>query len=506
MRNEGKPAGEAPDAGFVERTYRIHRQGAYVRTASSLVMWVSCLIAYWAGLIHREHLLSDTLAVAYLVLMNPPLLWGLRRVRTARGARCFARFINFLEIVGYTAVIHSFGGIEATFLMLIYAALITYVGVVDTREAPYVVAAMCGLCFLALVALEHAGALAPLRINPTYRPTWPQQLAIVLVNWLLFFILAFISSSTARIIKSQRDRLESQNRQLQELLGKAQESDRLKTEFLANVSHELRTPLSAVIGFAELLKDGAFGPLDERQRAPLEDIFRSGSHLLAIIDDLLDLSKIAAGRVDVVLAEVPLRRLLEEGIGLFRREAAQKGIRLLPQLDECPLTVRSDERKLRQILYNLLSNAVKFTPENGEVTILARCLRRGPGGWVTGRAEAIPPPPAGLPLTAKEESWLEISVADTGIGLKKEDLERIFNPFEQADGSYRRSYQGTGLGLTIIRRFAELLGGAAWAHSEGEGKGSTFFVLLPMPAPISCAATRPNLPPQGVPLSNHLHL
>jgi signal transduction histidine kinase len=263
------------------------------------------------------------------------------------------------------------------------------------------------------------------------------------------------------------------------MIVKAQESDRLKSEFLANMSHELRTPLNAVIGFSELLKSEYLGALNEKQLASVGDIHASGSHLLSIINDILDLSKVAAGKMEVTLTETLLRPLLEDSLVLFRDIAGGKGIRLTAELQGCPETIRTDERKIRQILYNLISNALKFTPNDGAVTLSVRRLHRSELGWVTEDGAVVPVPAGdGQPVVGHERA-VELSVADTGIGLRAEDLRRIFNPFEQVDGSTSRLYQGTGLGLSLTKQFVELLQGWVWAESGGKDRGSIFRVVIP---------------------------
>ncbi len=477
-------ATNAPDpisakADSADPLYKGHLRGAFIRSAASMIMWSSALVAYRLGIIPVENFISNTFAVLYLVLMNPPLLWFLKRIRDRRHARYFSLFINFLEIIGYTAVMHAFGGIEAMFLVLIYASLITYVGIVGTRTMPFIIAGFSSVSFFGMVALEHWGILPSLRINPLYQVTWTDQVGIVAVNVILLFVLAFISSYTAQLLKSNRDKLQRQNRELQQMILKARESDRLKSEFLANTSHELRTPLNAIIGFSELLKDQYLGPLNEKQRASAGDICASGKHLLSIINDILDLSKVIAGKMELTVSEIRFKPFLEHCLGTFREIALEKSIRLSIDLDECPETMRADERKLTQILYNLLSNATKFTPKGGAVTLSARQLRRNRNGWSTKNGAAISVPAAIADSLRGHEQVVEVSLTDTGVGLKAEDVHRIFNPFEQVDGSNSRQYQGTGLGLSLTKQFVELHAGKVWAESEGENRGSTFRLVIP---------------------------
>jgi signal transduction histidine kinase len=250
----------------------------------------------------------------------------------------------------------------------------------------------------------------------------------------------------------------------------AEAANRAKSEFLANMSHELRTPLNHIIGFNELILDRQFGDLTPTQEEFLNDILQSSRHLLALINDILDLSKVEAGKMELEWSEVSLRPLLENSLTMFKEKAYKHRIRLTTDLDGIPEKIFADERKLKQILYNLFSNAMKFTPDGGSVHLRARRL----------------PPTEGIPLEGGagspglETEAVHLSVSDTGIGLHEKDLERIFEPFEQVDHSITRKYQGTGLGLSLIKQMVELHGGRIWAESPGEGLGSTFHILLPI--------------------------
>ena len=237
------------------------------------------------------------------------------------------------------------------------------------------------------------------------------------------------------------------------------------------MSHELRTPLNAVIGFTDVLLCRTYGEINEPQAEFLGYVLQSSRHLLSLINDILDISKIEAERMELELGEVEIRPLAAGSLVLVRERAHKNGIPLAETVDSrVPSTIRADERKLKQIIYNLLTNAVKFTPAGGSVT-----LSVAPAEGVHPPA-AIPPPAVPLP------ECLMIAVSDTGIGLKEGDLERIFDPFIQADGSSARRFEGTGLGLSLTRKLVELHGGTIWAESRGEGMGSVFRVLLPVTA------------------------
>jgi signal transduction histidine kinase len=228
-------------------------------------------------------------------------------------------------------------------------------------------------------------------------------------------------------------------------------ASRHKSEFLANMSHELRTPLNAIIGFSEVLGEKFFGELNDKQNEYVDDILSSGRHLLSLINDILDLSKIEAGRMELEITTFYLPDAIENAILLIRERASRHGIKLDRSIDERLGEFSGDERKVKQVLVNLLSNAVKFTPEGGQIKV-----------------------EAGL-----GDHAVIISVTDTGIGIAKEDQEAIFEEFRQASGSYAHKREGTGLGLTLTRRFVEMHGGKIWVESE-VGKGSKFSFTLPM--------------------------
>jgi signal transduction histidine kinase len=239
--------------------------------------------------------------------------------------------------------------------------------------------------------------------------------------------------------------------QLQAKTEQLEVASRHKSEFLANMSHELRTPLNAIIGFSEVLVEQMFGEVNAKQMEYLKDIHGSGQHLLTLINDVLDLSKIEAGHMELELSELDLGDLLEHTLALVRERAARNGLTLaLDVPPDLPPWV-ADARKIKQVLLNLLSNAVKFTPAGGSVTLAARL----------GDAGAV-----------------EIAVTDNGVGIAPQDQAAVFEAFRQASGSYLRKSEGTGLGLALAQRFVELHGGTLDLRSA-PGQGSTFTFTLP---------------------------
>lgn len=255
----------------------------------------------------------------------------------------------------------------------------------------------------------------------------------------------------------------------------AEQANLAKSQFLANMSHELRTPLNAIIGFTELLVDRHAGEINLTQKEYLSDIHQSSHHLLALINDVLDLAKVEAGRMELELGIVSLQTLMDGSLIMVRESARKQGVSLESKLDGLPVTIRTDERKFKQILYNLLSNAVKFTPDGGRVTISGEILRREEGRWLDHKGDEFP-----TSVVGGDGSWLKIAVADTGIGIPRDDLERIFEPFEQGDGSTTRRFQGTGLGLSLTRKLVALHGGAVCAESPGPKQGATVSFVIPL--------------------------
>jgi signal transduction histidine kinase len=231
----------------------------------------------------------------------------------------------------------------------------------------------------------------------------------------------------------------------------AQAANKAKSDFLANMSHELRSPLNAIIGFSEVLKDGLAGDLNARQKDYFDEIFNSGQHLLSLINDILDLSKIEVGKMTLELEKTDISLLFASSLAIVREKALVHNIALNTSIAEGLGDAIIDVRKFKQMVYNLLANAVKFTPDGGSVLLEAQ---RTPAGQ------------------------LEFSVTDSGIGIAEKDMQRLFTPFEQLDSSLERKYEGTGLGLSMVKRLAELHGGTVSARSE-LGKGSCFTVRVP---------------------------
>jgi signal transduction histidine kinase len=271
------------------------------------------------------------------------------------------------------------------------------------------------------------------------------------------------------------DRLEKTYQELETARKAAEVANVTKSEFLANMSHEFRTPLNAIIGFSEIILDRHFGELNDTQAEYLNDVLQSSRHLLALINDILDLSKVEAGKLELHPLPVKIKHLIQRSLIMIKEKANKHNIVLSLDLQpSVPETIQADERKLKQIFYNLLANAVKFSRDNGQVTLTA--------ARVAGENVPLPEylPAALLSGSFAQDQYLFINIQDKGIGIPPDMLEKIFDPFEQVDTSTTRNYQGTGLGLSLTRRLVELHGGVLWATSAGPDMGSTFSFILPL--------------------------
>ena len=289
---------------------------------------------------------------------------------------------------------------------------------------------------LAVPLLREGRIMGGLTIYRRTTGSFPPEVVNLLQTFATQSVLAIQNARLFREIEEKSRQIEAANRH--------------KSEFLANMSHELRTPLNAIIGFSEVLGERMFGELNEKQAEYTDDILSSGRHLLSLINEILDLSKVEAGRMELELATFDLPLAIDNARTFVRERATKHGINLDVTVDERLGDFVGDERKIKQVLLNLLSNAVKFTPEGGRIGISAR----------------------------QADGSVEISVSDTGIGIAPEDQPKIFEEFRQVGSDYAHKTEGTGLGLTLAKKFVELHGGRIWVESE-VGRGSTFSFTLP---------------------------
>nr|NIS76037.1 hypothetical protein [Deltaproteobacteria bacterium] len=283
--------------------------------------------------------------------------------------------------------------------------------------------------------------------------------------------------------KTLEDRVQQRTAELQKateqafiMAQEAEAANQAKSAFLANMSHELRTPLNAVIGFSEVLLDGHFGALNETQKEYQNDILASGRHLLSLIQDILDISKVESGTLDLDVSEFDVRELLNGSLRMFKEKGMKHAIQLSVNTDGVPESVVADERKVKQILFNLVSNAIKFTHDGGSVRVAAEVIDRG---WLE---DKLPDNFRDEVLSSLQDGggkYIKISVADTGTGIDRDSQKRIFDPFQQEDTSISRTYGGTGLGLSLCKKFVELHKGVIWVESR-VNEGSTFSFVIPL--------------------------
>jgi signal transduction histidine kinase len=291
------------------------------------------------------------------------------------------------------------------------------------------------------------------------------------------------------VVGLDRAEVFSQSRRNEQALAaknrELQRATELKSQFLTNMSHELRTPLNAINGFSELLLTEELGALNETQRDFLDSVLRNGRHLLGLINSILDLSKIEAGRMTLTLAETDVREAILGAVVDTASLRTGKAQECKVELDAAPLRAVADATRVRQILYNLLSNASKFTPEGGQVTITA-LVTRAPLPIPSERKADGPR------LASRDAIW--VSVRDTGIGVRSEDMSKLFSEFSQVDSSTSRAAQGTGLGLVLSKKFVEMHGGAIGAESVF-GRGTSIWFILPVEGPIRRPSTAAEVAP-----------
>jgi signal transduction histidine kinase len=284
------------------------------------------------------------------------------------------------------------------------------------------------------------------------KPFMPEVLEAKVAAFVDLYLMRRRLEAKLAETRELNEELEELNAQLARANKRLNEVDRFRANFLARMSHELRTPLNGIIGFSEFLLDGKAGPLQPKQREYLGDVLNSGRHLLQLINDVLDLSKVEAGKMKLAPETFPLRQAIDEVCSVLTPMVLEKSLTIQKKISPQVHNVRLDQQKFKQVLYNLLSNAVKFTDSHGQVEV-----------------SVIPHQGAGIQLQVK----------DTGIGIKAEDFDKLFVEFQQLDNAGNRPYQGTGLGLALTKKLIELQQGTVRVESD-MGKGSTFTVVLPL--------------------------
>jgi signal transduction histidine kinase len=463
---EGPPDGaERLDKEKNERRRRILVQN----TSLAVIGYFFPVVAYF--IVRRLNLASYSFehifASALWILVSGIVFYLIIRLKRTITIP-FINAITFLELFNWVLIYYYL----VSFLneIRVSALLCAFMGIIFLLPSRGFVASILLSCSVA----------AGYTLISYYQIYYGGQSGIFAVEFMYvcFFVFAAVYVAWAA------ERFARQRKEVVVAKRRAETASRTKSEFLANMSHELRTPLNHIMGFTELVADGHVGDVNETQREYLGDVLHSSRHLLSLINDILDLSKVEAGKMALDLGDVKLKEVLERSLLMIQEVATKRSIRVQKEMNGIPETIRADERKLKQILYNLLSNAVKFSLEGGIILLKAATVqayvRPGLRKEDSKEVQIIRRFAEDGAATTDMRTCLELKVEDKGIGIKPQDLERIFERFERPGGLTVQRSQGTGLGLSLTRELVRLHGGEIWAESGGEAKGSCFVVLLPI--------------------------
>jgi len=464
------------DADYFKTLFRRHVQGALVRSGASVFMWVFAFAAFLEGHISKDQMAGVSASVSFLILINPPTLWLLKRITQINLYKYLSLVINILEIIGYTSIIYFLGGIEATYLIPIYSLLITYVGVVAPRKLPFIIASICSIAFALIVVLEYLGFLPDQFHAMGFYFPWKNQFDILFVITALLFMGAFIASYTGNLLKENREKLRRQNAELvqaKEAAEKARDeleqrvkertfelvitneqlhqktedlirSNKELEQFAYVASHDLQEPLRMVTCYVQLLAQRYKDKLDQDGNEFIDFAADGATRMYQLINDLLAYSRVGTRGNPFEL--VDCEEVFHKSVNNLKVAVEESGAEVTH--DPLPKTV-ADFSQLEQLFQNLIGNGIKF---HGEESPRVHISARPDGDY-----------------------WV-FSVRDNGIGIAPEYKERIFVIFQRLHGEDK--YPGTGIGLAICKKIVERHGGRIWVESEPE-KGATFYFTLP---------------------------
>jgi len=450
------------------RIYKNYRQGAYVRSIASFIMWLFAFWAYTAGTIRYDHLIGVSCSVAFIILMNPPTLFYLKRITSQRALINLSFLINFLEIIGYTGVIYFLGGIEATYLTTIYAALITYVGAFYPRKVPFIVAGFAAFAFGTVEFLSVYQIIPTFRVDPWFNPTPLSIFIRVSVVIGLLMVVAYISSYTASRLKLSRrklhyahKKLEKAYHELKQTQANLVQSGKLASigQLASGVAHELNQPLMVIRGNAQLLNRGLrqnkVSP--EENRKLLKLIEKNTSRMMSIITHLSTFSRQSAGEFQII----SVNQVLEDSLQMVGEQMKVHNIQIKKDLDKSLPKILGNANQLEQVFLNLITNSKDAISESGEdkKTSVIEITTHRPENKTT---------------------CVEIFVRDTGLGIAPENIDKVFDPFYTT----KEVGQGTGLGLSISYGIIKDHQGKIDIIETGP-EGTTFKIELPIDSSLS---------------------
>ncbi|MBN1688429.1 MAG: HAMP domain-containing histidine kinase [Candidatus Omnitrophica bacterium] len=426
-----------------DKAIRLYR----IRVAAVLFLTPVFLFTYYVGNVELPIIPLMILGLAEIILNFPYRIF----MKDSERAFKFLATSVMADFLAETLTIHFIGGVEAMFFSAIFLLSILYCALNLPSSFNFIMATLASIFYSGLIAAEYYGVIP-------HRPTMglifsgTQQTVLVLSHVAFFYLIAFFAQFLAKALTEKEERLAKLNSDLKDAYQKIKYTYRMKSEFVARMSHELRSPLCTNLSLTALLKTRENGLLNEKQLSYTDKIEQSTKHLLDLINEILDISKIEAEKVAIHWTEIDLGEICRTVIDIFNEEAVMKDIHLrFDNVHSSGYKLEADEKRMRQILYNLISNALKFTPPNGDVSVSIE----------------------------KSEDILTLTVSDTGIGISKENIQRIFMPYEQVNENLSADIMGTGLGLAITKQFVELQGGQVIVRSE-PGKGSRFICIFPI--------------------------